>query len=463
MGADVLETVIVFGLVGLLLVATNRWSHHKRALLGDPEPSPPAGTPGPWEAEVLAAKAALAAGSDAPPPVVPASTVLDAVGGQAVLFQQHVPPRRSARSYWGGRPTLPADLEWPTYTDPGGAERALGFLVQVACDEVPAAGRLGIFPDRGTLFVFMELSWGYAWEWRCLYTPDDVSTCPPAEPPATLPPAYDGRATWGWPTDDADWPRLLPQWSFTPVVAGAVDPSVADESEDDPRFWPGRVDVAGLLDTLPGAVVEGGSPEAGHPRPWPGFPHDWRAALICFGRVLRTYEGYAFPGTDPAERARSREQAADWVARARTHAPDDPVPHADADAMWEWLTADWLRAGLSLREAVPEAIEATLVHHPDPMSVLPEEALRIIASRHSLATVYDGRRRANINQTMLAPPTCVQAEADERVGEWLLLLEVSDDPAIAHHLAEGVLQFWIRPADLAARRFDRVELTAEAY
>jgi hypothetical protein len=131
--------------------------------------------------------------------------------------------------------------------------------------------------------------------------------------------------------------------------------------------------------------------------------------------------------------------------------------------MWEWLTADRLRAGLSLREAVPEAIEATLVHHPDPMSVLPEEALRIIASRHSLATVYAGRRHGNVNQTMLAPPTCVQAEADERVGEWLLLLEVSNDPAIAHHLAEGVLQFWIRPDDLAARRFDRVELTAEAY
>jgi hypothetical protein len=49
------------------------------------------------------------------------------------------------------------------------------------------------------------------------------------------------------------------------------------------------------------------------------------------------------------------------------------------------------------------------------------------------------------------------------VDEWLLLLEVADDPSIGHHLAEGVLQFWIRPEDLAALRFDRVELTAEAY
>ena len=33
----------------------------------------------------------------------------------------------------------------------------------------------------------------------------------------------------------------------------------------------------------------------------------------------------------------------------------------------------------------------------------------------------------------------------------------------AHHFGEGVHQFWIRPDDLAARRFDLVELTASAY
>jgi uncharacterized protein YwqG len=45
----------------------------------------------------------------------------------------------------------------------------------------------------------------------------------------------------------------------------------------------------------------------------------------------------------------------------------------------------------------------------------------------------------------------------------LLLLELSSDPSIGHHFGEGVLQFWIRPDDLAARRFDLVELTASAY
>jgi uncharacterized protein YwqG len=64
---------------------------------------------------------------------------------------------------------------------------------------------------------------------------------------------------------------------------------------------------------------------------------------------------------------------------------------------------------------------------------------------------------------MLCPPSYVQGDAEKRIGEWLLLLELSSDPQIGHHFGEGVLQFWIRPDDLAARRFDLVELTASAY
>jgi uncharacterized protein YwqG len=44
-----------------------------------------------------------------------------------------------------------------------------------------------------------------------------------------------------------------------------------------------------------------------------------------------------------------------------------------------------------------------------------------------------------------------------------LLLELSSNPGLAHYFGEGVLQFWIRPDDLAAQRFDRVELSTTAY
>ncbi|WP_374457224.1 DUF1963 domain-containing protein [Nocardioides sp.] len=411
--------------------------------------------------------AAPLTGTAGAPPAPPAATrfALDAVGGQAVLLQRHVPPRRDGRSYWGGRPTLPAGLAWPSYTDRTGTERALSFLVQVACDEVPEAGRLGLFPDRGTLFVFAEMSWGHDWRWRCLYTADDVSGAAPSVPPTTLPPAYDSRAVWTWAQDDADWPRLLPRWTFTPVLAAS--PAAPDEVED-PRIWPGRLDVEAALNTIPGAVAEAPTPgptdHGGPHRPFAAFPHDWRAVLISFGHLARALEqaGRRSGASDEAY-ARMHQDVAAWTARAREHAPDEPVGAADADEAWDALTQDRLVGLTTLRGAAADAVDATLALHPDPMSVLPPEALRLAGRRHSLASMYDGRRYAHLQQRMLAPPSCPQVEASERVDEWLLLLEVADDPSVGHHLAEGVLQFWIRPEDLAARRFDRVELTAEAY
>jgi uncharacterized protein YwqG len=51
----------------------------------------------------------------------------------------------------------------------------------------------------------------------------------------------------------------------------------------------------------------------------------------------------------------------------------------------------------------------------------------------------------------------------DRAKTHLLLLELSSNEALGHHFGEGVYQFWITPADLRARRFDKVQLTADAY
>lgn len=60
---------------------------------------------------------------------------------------------------------------------------------------------------------------------------------------------------------------------------------------------------------------------------------------------------------------------------------------------------------------------------------------------------------------MLAAPVDLQFDIDERVRELVLLLELSSDEGLAHYFGEGVYQFWIRPEDLAARRFDCVVLS----
>jgi uncharacterized protein YwqG len=64
---------------------------------------------------------------------------------------------------------------------------------------------------------------------------------------------------------------------------------------------------------------------------------------------------------------------------------------------------------------------------------------------------------------MLAAPSDVQGDIDDRVREFLLLFEMKSKEGLAHYFGEGVYQFWIRPDDLAARRFDRVELSTTAY
>ncbi len=64
---------------------------------------------------------------------------------------------------------------------------------------------------------------------------------------------------------------------------------------------------------------------------------------------------------------------------------------------------------------------------------------------------------------MLAAPSCVQGNHEEIAQTHLLLLELSSDEGIGHYFGEGVYQFWIAPADLRGRRFDRVVLTTAAY
>ena len=256
------QLLLVAVVAALLLLATNRWAKQQKRELETLVPPPSLDSIGTWEAEVLAAEAAAAAasGQSAAPPSVVAARALHEVRDQAVLFQQHVPPQADARSYWGGRPRLAPGVVWPAFTAPDGTERALSFLVQIACDEVPDRARLGVFPDTGVLHVFLDLAWGEHWRWRCLWTPGDPAAWPEAVPPAALPRAYADRGHWTWPQDDADWPRLLPRWSFTPLLVEGtpaeepVDPT-ADPGDDERRLWPGTIDLATALQRL-GAVVD---------------------------------------------------------------------------------------------------------------------------------------------------------------------------------------------------------------
>ena len=65
----------------------------------------------------------------------------------------------------GGKPYLPADFEWPTYTDSSdNVTRPLSFFCQINLAEVKSFDKDGALPDRGTLYFFYEcesMKWGF--------------------------------------------------------------------------------------------------------------------------------------------------------------------------------------------------------------------------------------------------------------------------------------------------------------
>lgn len=404
---------------------------------------------------------------------------LDRIASQAVLLRRHIPPRADALSYWGGVPMVPPGFEWPHFTPEGGSPRALSFLLQVDCAAIPRDARLGVMPDRGLLYFFAELHWGEHWKWRVLFADADPSTLAPATVPAALPRAYGEREYWRWPRRDEDWPRLLPRFSVDPVmIRGAELPPFDDDVEDDRLIWPGSIDVAKALEGIDGAIMESRpirnrSEDGVLQRPYASFPQDWQAVRIALGHLERQSRRHG-PLDRMAARPETAAQAevvraaigdglAKWGARADAADPVAALELRDRDAFWDFFVSVQPVSLFALTEAATQSLDATLASNPVPASVLDEEAMELARTWHAFAVRGESGLHVRLANRMLSAPTEVQDGAAERAREWLMLLEISSDGSIGHHLAEGVMQFVIRPEDLAARRFDRVELHASAY
>lgn len=404
---------------------------------------------------------------------------LDRIASQAVLLRRHVPPRADALSYWGGVPTVPPGFEWPHFTPEGGSPRALSFLLQVDCAAIPRDARLGVMPDRGLLYFFTDLHWGEHWKWRVLFADADPSTLAPAAVPAALPRAYGEREYWRWPRRDEDWPRLLPRFSVDPVlIQGPPLPPFGADAEDDRLTWPGSIDVAKALEGIDGAIVDSRPIQNRYvdgvmQRPYASFPQDWQAVRIALGHLARQAGRYgpldrmaARPETAAqaeAVRAAIEDGLAKWGARADAADPVVALEARDRDAFWEFFVSVQPVSLFALTEAATQSLDATFAASPSPAAVLDEEALELARTWHAFALRGESGLHVRLANRMLSAPTEVQDGAAERAREWLMLLEISSDGSIGHHLGEGVMQFVIRPEDLAARRFDRVELHAAAY
>jgi hypothetical protein len=426
------------------------------------------------------------AGPDAPD----ASAEIMAASKQAIVFRQHFPPHPedSTLSFFGGAPVAPSGFRWPRPAGPSAQPKPFSFLMQIDCAAVPARSRLRMLPDRGVLYFFLDLTWGDPNPFRVLYEDGTDNDWAVVEPPDDLGPAFGDQATyvWKWTQTAEDCPKLLPKWTFEPVAieipSQVYGPNDGDGGKDAPVLWPGEKAVAEVLRDAQGEDVLSRSfsvkdlidDRGAMRRPFVNYPHDWRAVQICSGLLLdRLRDNRHVPGTaalrelSEVERnalvMRIRDEARSWFNRAAAHSAFAAVPQAESEQFWSWLADKAWLVRFVIGDALTMSIEASLIDSQEAAARIPADVARRVHGRHALAVQTERGLFVTTPDRMLAPPVDVQGHQWERAKTHLLLLELSSNDGLGHHFGEGVYQFWITPADLKARRFDKVELTADAY
>ena len=411
-------------------------------------------------------------------------------GTHAIVFRQHFPPRHGtpALGFFGGAPIAPGNFQWPRPVGDRAPSGPFSFLLQIDCGAVAPEDRRGLLPDRGVLYFFLDLTWGQPDAFRVLYADaQDTDRWTAVEPPDDLGPAFGDQAVriWKWTQSPADCPRLLPKWTFDPVVIDLprLRRDEDDEDADAPVLWPGEKRTAEALRAAQGEEVPGHwftvrdftSDDGRLHRPFANYPHDWRAIQICSGLIAdRLRDTYGLRGTGGALRDRSaaerealrrqvRDEALAWYRRAAAEPPFAGAPQAERDRFWSWLEAYPWVVRFVITEAVTLSIEASLVDSPEAAARIPADIARRVHHRHALAVQSAQGLFASSPDRMLAPPVDVQGHQWDRARTHVLLLELSTNGALGHAFGEGVYQFWITPDDLRARRFDKVTLTADAY
>ena len=409
-----------------------------------------------------------------------------AAAHQAIVFRQHFPPPYdpAALSFFGGVPVAPRDFDWPRPRN-GGSAKPFAFLLQIDCAAVPPPARLGLLPDQGVLFFFLDLTWAQPDAFRVLYHQPDGARWAPVKPPEDLPPAYGDHAArvWNWPQSLRECPPLLPRWTFDPVAItfSRNDGDAQDDEEDaPPQLWSEATGVAAALRAVqeedvvsaPFTVKDFVDANGAMQRPFAEYPHDWRAVQICTGLLLDRMRHHV-PGTaalrhlSEGERmalvVRIRDEAGAWFARAASQVPFAAVPQPERDQFWAWLEDKTWLVRFVLSDVLTLSIEASLSASPAAAARVPADLARRVQARHALVVRSADRLFVSTPNRMLAPPVDVQGHQWDRAKSHLLLLELSTNEGLGHHFGEGVYQFWITPDDLRARRFDKVELTADAY
>lgn len=154
---------------------------------------------------------------------------LDTSAEDVLMLSRSWPPRgrHDATSYFGGLPTLPARLAWPTRGD----GQHMPFVAQIDLGRLPDFPQRGLLPEHGALYFFWSAADGEplngAWP-NVLYAEEDPATLPVRPAPQTLAAPHDDLSDYVFDVLDdrardgrrdgetglEDMPRLFPRWEM---------------------------------------------------------------------------------------------------------------------------------------------------------------------------------------------------------------------------------------------------------
>jgi hypothetical protein len=457
-------------------------------------------------------------GATSPDPVIASARA------RPIVFRELYPPSASpGLSFSGGLPIGPAELDWPRRSESESSE-PLHFVMQWDCAELAEVDPTGLLPREGILYLFCDLEWGDPLAFRFVHAAGDPRDWRALPMPADLGPVFGSQGAWSSPyvsprvpAEEQDAPRLLPRWPFKPVSLPYPAPESGSEDEERPGlFWSETSTKEPLLEAQNalGAPQLSFEPGRRHPpfaRPFPGFPHDWAAVRIVCVKAIETLSSpHRINASTFLREADSEtrqniargwlEEAESLYRRATGHSVAARVPQEEAEGIWAWIEAVGDVFRLNFEGLVKQSVNTSLGLGSNGIAAIPPEWIASVSLSHVLAHTFerdeylhefirdrgkdlspaeaeerwkaegaDGtlpRVReifAGNPNRIFGPPSYVQGDVEERVDDWLLMLELHSKEWIGMPMGEGVIQFLVRPDDLRHGRFERVEAILTAY
>lgn len=406
--------------------------------------------------------------------------LMDQYRRPAIMVHRPFPPINlpPCKSHLGGRPTLPAGLDWPRTSD----GTPLHFLAQIDCSELPSSDN--VLPTSGVLFFFARIDEEMIWgegdpkdDCRVLFAPQSgpgESKVPvdlpevmfgfsgpvvdfklPEEPPVQLYPRWPVtfHKIESWPDGSALPVRLGPDYKTYQTAIREARSSEERRVAGPPvgtsyvAEW--RKDV--FLLGMPGPAL----PQSSEDRP---FPQVWVLIDRISRRILKQAEVNMWPppsrqGPDPTLLLSIKSAAASWVAAARSHDLDG-APSAETSRRFAAWLLD-LTNHAFFRKNVASAVKKGMEGAMQYAASAPRAAALIPAIYYQEM----GERRNGRYHQMLGNTGSAQAARSVERDE-VLLLQLKSDYGVNFMFCDvGEAEFWIDKRDLAARRFDKVFAT----